>query len=88
MKTFYGSNRPDAPGWKQDRNRRSTESERDLWDGGERTRTGLGAVMGRISGNLELFEFEGTAEVYERSVATEPLTCTRPVTDGSAPVRW
>jgi len=44
--------------------------------------------MGRISGNLELFEFEGTAEVYEQSVATEPLTCTRPVTDGSAPVRW
>jgi len=66
-----GSKRPDVPRWKQYRKRRSTQSELELWYGTQRwhgeqvARTGVGAVMGRISGNLELFEFDHGTEVYE-----------------------
>lgn len=45
--------------WKQYEERRPTEDEIRRWYSG--TRHGLGFVCGRISGGLELFEFEGRA---------------------------
>lgn len=52
-----GSKAPSAPGgtWKEYQGRRSTEEELGRWYG---PCTGLGLVCGKISGNLELFEFD------------------------------
>ena len=50
-----GSKRPDGD-WKQYQRRKPTSDELAGWFGNGRT--GLGGVMGAISGNLELFEFD------------------------------
>src|SRR4051812_44215369 len=48
--------------WKTYRSTRATEAERKSWYG---RRTGLGFVCGKISGGLELFEFDDR-RVYQR----------------------
>jgi hypothetical protein len=53
-----GSKAPAAE-WKQYQLRLPTEAELDRWYGNGRT--GIGVVCGRVSGNLEMLEFEGRA---------------------------
>jgi P4 family phage/plasmid primase-like protien len=56
-----GSKAPLAPGgrWKQFQRQQSSEDEIRRWYA--TSRSGLGIVCGRISGNLEMLEFEGRA---------------------------
>jgi putative DNA primase/helicase len=63
-----GSKRPDSASWTQYQSRFPTEAEFDRWYGPRSTRTGIGYVCGRVSGGLELFEFEDP-ETYRRFLA-------------------
>jgi hypothetical protein len=59
-----GTKRPDLRSWTEYKDRRSTADEHDQWFGPERrggARQGIGVVYGRISGNVEMLEFEGRA---------------------------
>jgi hypothetical protein len=51
---------PDSPVWTPYKAARPTEDQLHRWFGGDRY-SGLGAVCGQVSGNLELLEFEGRA---------------------------
>lgn len=51
---------PDGPSWKRYQGERPTPAQLSTWFSGDRY-DGLGIVCGAISGNLELFEFEGRA---------------------------
>jgi hypothetical protein len=57
--TQDGAKRPDASSWTQYQRRLSTEQEIREWYRADRT--GLGFVTGRVSGGLEMLEFEGRA---------------------------
>ncbi len=51
---------PDGPSWKRYQMERPAPSQIDAWFSGTRY-DGFGIVCGRISGSLEMFEFEGRA---------------------------
>jgi hypothetical protein len=54
-----GSKTPDVPRWKQCQTEPCTEADMRRWYGDHgRARQGLGALMGPISGGLELYEFD------------------------------
>lgn len=55
-----GSKAPDVSTWLKYKVTRSTPAEHDHWFGDGR-RTGIGSVLGAISGNVEMIEFEGRA---------------------------
>jgi hypothetical protein len=54
--------------WKEYQARRSSRDEVLAWYGadGPPRRSGFGALCGRVSGNLEVLEFDAGGEVYER----------------------
>ncbi len=62
-----GSKRPDAGNWTRYQQTRPTREELAAWYGNGRT--GVGAVTGAVSGNLEVLEFDDVA-TYEAFVAT------------------
>ena len=69
-----GTKSPDLRSWTNYIGQRSTPSEHDSWFGPQRNRgprTGIGVVFGRVSGNVEMLEFEGRAiaEGYLERVA-------------------
>lgn len=56
-----GTKRPDLRSWTEYKDRRSTPAEHDQWFDPERrggARQGIGVVYGRVSGNMEMIEFE------------------------------
>lgn len=55
-----GTKAPDAPSWKTFQTRLPTSNELNDWYA-HRERHGVGLVCGKISGGLELFEFEAAA---------------------------
>jgi RecA-superfamily ATPases implicated in signal transduction len=57
--TEDGSKAPFGDKWKKFQTTRSTEAEVQAWYANGRT--GLGIVCGKVSGGLEMFEFEGRA---------------------------
>lgn len=59
-----GTKAPDLRTWTEYKDRRSTPDEHDAWFDPERRggpRQGIGVVYGRVSGNVEMIEFEGRA---------------------------
>lgn len=59
-----GSKTPDLRGWSEYKERCSTPAEHDSWFNPQRrggARQGIGIVYGRVSGNVEMIEFEGRA---------------------------
>jgi putative DNA primase/helicase len=64
-----GSKAPDAPAWRDYQRRKPTTDELVGWYSNERT--GVGAVTGAISGNLECLEFDDEA-IYTEFIAVAP----------------
>ncbi len=62
-----GEKRPDVPSWTEYQRRQSTPQELGTWF--SNGRTGYGAVTGRISRNLEMFEFDNP-DTYQTFKAT------------------
>ena len=62
-----GTKRPDGKEWKSLQRERQTYEQLSAWFPPDGTRTGFGAVCGKVSGSLEVLEFD-TREAYDAFV--------------------